>query len=550
MSGSHGRRGALAVVRNAFASALVSVLVSVLVTVLAVAMAAATAVVAGAGHARAADGEVRDETQAYAHVPLRAQEPYASTPEWLVLDFAYDGPQRPAELSVDASGIEGVAVVERGADGCRPRMPSFGCELPLQSDDVALNSQEFLLSPAAGAEAGDRGTLRYVLRPEGLPAVRGSVTVIAGRPELRVNEGATLAGSRAGDALDVPVTVRNTGDVPARGVVLVMDGDGDLSATTRHSNCRYSRDASIVQCLLPDAVIAPGETLRVTPTPRVRSSDDALDERLSYGAWAFHTHGRHPGSPCCVDDPDPALTPGDAEPLALAPDPEGGAGTTFTPDREPAEAEVPVRNAADVEAIGASFRGGEVGSSHRVRVGFRNNGPAETGEIRTVFVVPAGTEVTEAPYDPEAEAEMLDQVCQTEDEGRSYVCRQHADVGQEVRYAFTLRVTRAGGAPGCVSVSAWNGPVGSDSERVRDPRSGNDTAVVEAAGEGGSACAVAEAWETGAGGANGAGGEGSEDGGGDGGGGGWAVGVGVLVLLGVALPAAVVVVRRRRATAP
>ncbi|MFI1486880.1 hypothetical protein [Streptomyces sp. NPDC020747] len=46
--------------------------------------------------------------------------------------------------------------------------------------------------------------------------------------------------------------------------------------------------------------------------------------------------------------------------------------------------------------------------THRVRVGYRNTGPAETGEIRTVFIAPPGTEVIRAPYDPETEEEMDD----------------------------------------------------------------------------------------------------------------------------------------------
>lgn len=233
----------------------------------------------------------------------------------LGLEFAYDGPPRSAELTVDAAGIDGVAVIASGADGCRPRMPSFTCSKQLHPDSEGWNMQELKLRPAAGARAGDSGSLSYTLKPEGLPVVRGSLKVIAGRPELRVNEGAALKTTAVGETFGVPVVIRNTGDVPARGVVLLIEGTADLSAATRHSNCRYAKDADTIQCLLPDAVIASGETMRVKPVLRVKPSRAALAERLSYGAWSFHSSGRHPGPPCCVDDPNPGLTPGQGRPF-------------------------------------------------------------------------------------------------------------------------------------------------------------------------------------------------------------------------------------------
>ncbi|WP_192582970.1 COG1361 family protein [Streptomyces albicerus] len=497
------------------------------------AILAMTAVLTGPGQATAAESGPRDITQNVFYVPLHKQEPYTS--DRLGLEFAYDGPARDAELAVDASGLEGVAVISSGADGCRPRMPSFTCSKPLHPDSEGWNLQELKLRPAAGVRAGDSGILRYTLKPEGLPAVRGSLTVIAGRPELRVNEGRTLKKMAVGETFGVPVVIRNTGDVPARGVVLLIDGFRDLSATTRHSNCRYpgdadyARGAAVIKCLLPDAVIAPGETMRLTPVLRMKPGKSALRENLSYGAWPFHSSGRHPGPPCCVDDPSPGLTPGNAAPLSLTPDPAGGKGTTFTTDPEPAGVDVPVRNTADIEAIGSSLLG-DVGSSHRILVGYRNNGPAQTGEIRTVFVVPPGTEVTQAPYDPEAEEEMADQACETKDHGRSYTCDQHGEVGQEVTYEFTLRVTSKDTRSGCVAVSAWEGDSATVGARVTDTVRSNDKAPVQVAENGTFSCAVSKS-------------DGSVDvPKSEGGVGGWALGTGIAALAGSAL----LVIRHRR----
>lgn len=57
--------------------------------------------------------------------------------------------------------------------------------------------------------------------------------------------------------------------------------------------------------------------------------------------------------------------------------------------------QLPVRSTPGVEAFGASPRG-DVGSGHRIRVGYRTNGLAEAGTIRAVFIVPPGAEVTRA----------------------------------------------------------------------------------------------------------------------------------------------------------
>ncbi|MET8680999.1 hypothetical protein ABZW18_26310 [Streptomyces sp. NPDC004647] len=477
----------------------------------------------GAGQASAAESGPRDTTQKNFYMPLHMTK--KTGPDmWLPLSFAYNGPSRDAELTVDASGIDGVAVLApdntQVIDNCRTRMPSFTCSMRLNSDTGGLLN----FRPSDGVQAGDSGILRYTLKAEGLPAVRGSVTVIAGRPELRVNKSPTPSDLAVGEPSSVPILIRNTGDLPARGVVLSIADTEDLSTATRHSNCRYPRDGETglaVQCLLPDAVIAPGETMRVTPELRVKPSRHAAAERLSYGASPFHTAGWGSSVSCCDDHPDPGLTPGHGAPLSLARDPAGGKGATFTTNREPTNTEVPVRNTADIEAFGTPLRG-DVGSSHRIRIGYRNNGPAEAG-VKTVFIVPPGTKVTKAPYDPEAEEEMLDQVCQTKDQGRSYTCRDGGAIGQEVFYEFTLRITSEDTRSGCVAVSGWTGtPPGVTP--VKDAERSNDTAPVQVAENGSFSCALAK----------------------DDGVSGWAVGAGIVAIAGSVL--LVVRYRRRKAS--
>ncbi|AUH41673.1 hypothetical protein [Streptomyces sp. CMB-StM0423] len=435
---------------------------------LALAVVAAVAAVVGGAGATFADGRApRDLTPPYYYASLHPETAWAGA-NVLPLEFDYSGPDALAELAVDVSGIEGVADITGGADGCRPAKPEFRCTIRLSDD---WTRQELIVEPAAGARAGDSGVLRYSLKADGLPAVQGGVTVVAGRPELRVNSGGSVGMKAVGESFDTPVLIRNEGDVPALGLEIVLDADGTMDLDRRHSNCRYAAGGSAMRCRFADVEIAPGETFRVTPHPRLKPRRSALDARLSYGAWAFHTgyrRGLPPGG----------STRGTAAPLVLAKDPGDGAGVEFATTFDPADLAVPVRNGADAEAIGSSVRGA-VGTEHRISIGFRNNGPAEpdTAETRAVFTVPPGAEVVKAPYDPEREEEMLPQHCTKEDDGQTYVCTSHGAVGEQVFFDFTLRIVNKDNRPGSVAASTiLLNPKGG--ARVRDPEPANDQAPV------------------------------------------------------------------------
>lgn len=450
------------------------------------------AVASGAAGAQAVPGAtLRADARPYFHASLH---PDTAPPgaEVLPLRFGYDGPSRTAELTVDASDMAGVAVVTGGADGCHPRTPLFTCTFHLHPDSEGWNRQELVVEPAPGARPGDSGVLRYTLDPEGMPPVTGKVTVIAGRPELRVGHGEPLAQQSVGTPFEVPVLIRNVGDVTARGVILYLDGDGDLAPAVRRAGCRYADHGTAALCTLPDVEVAPGATVRVDPSPRLAADEDAFDARVSYLAWALR------------EAPYRALPPGKTtrgtgEPFTLTDMPDPPEHATFTDSQDPATLAVPVRNHADFEAFGASVRGA-VGSEHEVTIGVRNNGPAEpdTPDVRAVFTVPPGAEVVKAPYDPELEEEMLDQACRTRDHGRHYTCRGPGRVGEKRTFAFTLRIVSDDDRPGGVSVEAHAGGRAAR-RRVPDPVRADDTAAVRlhvtgATGTAGTPLGVHVAW--------------------------------------------------------
>ncbi|MFH8737929.1 MULTISPECIES: hypothetical protein [unclassified Streptomyces] len=390
----------------------------------------------------------------------------------LAVEVDYDGPLRTGRITVDAGGIKGVAQISEAGDGCSPREGIFRCDMNLNPKSQGWSHKELVMRPATGAKAGDSGVLRYTVTAAGVSPVRGSITVIAGRPELHVNEGEDVRGHGPGDAFDVPVLIRNTGDVPARGVALGFDGAGDVHPAAGHRNCARLSDNGETRCLFPDAVIAPGETWRVAPLPRVRTSEDAVDARLSYAASAYNADLK-PGDL----GRDPRRGKGPA--LRLERDPGEGGDWLFTTDAgSPATIDVPVTNDADFEARGDSLSGA-VGTEHKVSIGYVNHGPADpnVAKVRAVFTVPPGAKVVQAPYDPELEEEEWEQHCLTHDGGRTYTCDGNTKVGRENLFEFTLRIVRKDSRPGSVAVSA---EVIHDNARTRlpDQRPANDKVEV------------------------------------------------------------------------
>ncbi|MDG4858386.1 hypothetical protein P8605_09515 [Streptomyces sp. T-3] len=430
---------------------------------------------------------LRDVTQEYFYAAL---DPVTSRSgvEDLELRFAYEGAGGSAsdagiagELEVDATGLAGVARVKGGADGCAGRAgtPVFTCPKQIIRDPEGWNSSAIAVVPVPGAEPGDSGELRYSLRAlDGSLQGKGSITVIAGRPELVVSEGRAKAVAR-GESFTFPLFIRNVGDVPTRGgVELTVSSRDDLVLQGRHSNCRYPKAGTSMACRVEDAVIQPGRTVRVSPDERLTPLPEAVDSRIGYTAGPYST-----GDARGIEGASP-LEPGTGTPLKLVPAEPDAKSVRFTEEASPmtsAGLDVAVGNTADFEAFGGSFSG-DVGTEHGVEIGFVNHGPADprTGKTSAVFKVPPGTKVVEAPYDFERDEEMLPQLCLTQDKGRTYTCKVHPKPGERYRFAFRLLIEHKDSRPGSVTVSHRLGDNGPDGERhLPDPVPDNDTAPVK-----------------------------------------------------------------------
>ncbi|MFI1538128.1 hypothetical protein [Streptomyces anandii] len=387
----------------------------------------------------------------------------SSAPELLAPSVLYvsRGPHDAAELRVeekgageatvtfDARDLKGVAVIEPALDACPVRLPVFHCTG--KDGDAARggNRQYFRVSPARGAGAGDSAVLRYRMTSPGRPAVTGSSRIVIGKPELVVDARPDRSHADPGGSLAVALTIRNTGDVPARGVALFMDARDGIAPATRHSNCLY-RGTTSTWCRLPaaDVVIPPGASYRLGAREVLKAGHDATYPSVSFRAAALGTDYV----------PPPVLASqyrhGDGSALRLVPAGSRHAGTA---QKGSSELKVPVNNKTDLVAVAGTARG-PVGSRAAVRVGVRNGGPgALPAPVRVEFTVPSGTTAVSSPYDFESDEEVVDQKCRAlapdgeplaepsakQPTARRYVCTAQAGaVGSTTTFPFTLRIDK------------------------------------------------------------------------------------------------------------
>ncbi|MEW2621748.1 hypothetical protein [Streptomyces sp. NPDC048106] len=387
-----------------------------------------------------------------------------------------------ATVTFDAGDLAGTAIIRTALDRCPVRLPVFRCEGDVGGLSGGGSLQVFHLSPAKGAAAGDSAVLRYRVTSPGRPAVTGSTRIVIGRPVLTVEAHADRLDVDPGGRLAVSLTIRNTGDVPARGVALFVDTRDGIEPAERHGNCRY-RGGTSTWCRLPAAevVIPPGASYRLGAPEVLRAGRDATYPSVSFRADALGTD---------YVPPQPLASRyrrGDGAALRLVAADARGAGTAHG---NSSELKVTVRNQSDLVAVAGTARG-PVGSLATVRVGVRNDGPgALPAPARVEFTVPPGTTVVSSPYEFERDEELIDQQCRAlapdgtplttpsarQPRARRYVCTARAGaVGATTTFPFTLRIDKAAaGRGGRVSVSG-----GEAGRPGHDAVAANDTAEVD-----------------------------------------------------------------------
>lgn len=179
-----------------------------------------------------------------------------------------------ATVTFDAGDLRGIAVIKQTMDTCPIHLPVFHCE---GQNGTPAGGGSFRVSPAKGTKAGDSAVLRYRVTSPGRPTVTGSTRIMIGMPKLEVDAHPDRLDVDPGGSLAVALTIRNTGDVPARGVSLFMNMRDGLASTAKHSNCRYKGGTS-TWCRLPAAdVVIP--RARPTASAREKSSGPTVTPR-------------------------------------------------------------------------------------------------------------------------------------------------------------------------------------------------------------------------------------------------------------------------------
>ncbi|MEU6655188.1 hypothetical protein ABZ904_38770 [Streptomyces sp. NPDC046900] len=354
-------------------------------------------------------------------------------------------------VTFDASDLKGIVTVKRALDACVVHLPVYHCDTqagPTGGGGI----QAFHLSPAKGAKAGDSAVLRYRVTAPGLPPVSGHSLIVVGRPKLRVRLHPDPGPVTPGGSLSVRLTVRNVGDVPARGVALRMEARDGITLTDRHRNCRYRGGTSAwCRLLADDVVIPPGRSYGLGAREHLRAARDATYPTVTFSADAIGTDYVPPAEIAS------RYRPGSGPPLHFVPASQADAGVTSTVGDDPQVLHVTVHNRSELAAVADTARG-PIGSLPTVRIGVRNNGPGSlTAAVKVVFTVPEGTTVTASPYSFERDEEVIAQDCRAvtadgtplaeasarQPSARRYVCTARVGaVGATTTFPFTLRIDK------------------------------------------------------------------------------------------------------------
>ncbi|WP_324783342.1 hypothetical protein [Streptomyces sp. H51] len=375
--------------------------------------------------------------------------------------YARPGTRR---LTVDvAPGSEDVVRLDGSGPDCAGDATHVTCDVA-GTDLGAAGTRGFVPLAAKGGRPGDTGYLRFSYATEDGRKLTARTRVVVGEPELRLLTAAPVERVRPGAGITSPVVVRNTGDVPARGLTLVVDS-GDLEFARRYANCRYPglRHGRQAVCRFPDLVVPPGETVAVRPGLRLRASTTRMYGSFRRQVWPTDAGpGQYQNFSAGGDHGDgPALR-------AARTDAVKGA---FAVDQDWVSVSLDTR--ADYAVTGARLHGAP-GDRRTLRLTVRNDGPGDPGHAaRLVFTPPPGTTVLKEPMEP-IDEDVYAPHCRHGD--YDYVCDVGAlEPGSSRTFEFTVRL----GEPGTGSVRLTDA---SPRTGRHDPDPSDDRATVTVTG--------------------------------------------------------------------
>ncbi|WP_157408204.1 DUF11 domain-containing protein [Actinoplanes sp. N902-109] len=406
--------------------------------------------------------------------PVPSAEPIGS-PELLVdlpdRVVAVEGKSKTIEFTVANLGektAEDVVVTFKSPASAGLSLPSSCTADECKIGDVksfGSATLKFTVSPAAGLPPLGETVRISAHDSTGTATDETGVTVITAKSgidlELDKLDDLKLA---PGKSATVPIVIHNSGNKAADGVGVVLAGMPYIDFPAKYTNCEAVADLYGVVCTFDKTTIEPGQmvTLADTTPLTVKVAADAPGPSVYFaGAFALALNDIDDWND--LGDDESSAKRADATELKLEPvmraqavnenelNEWDNARTFFIT--------VP-KNPADSVAIGGSFAGA-IGDSRTVKVGYRNDGPADTmgpleGWVTTVDVkLPKGVEVTDT------DANCI----RTGD--REYVCVSVDNLGKGEKAVFSFTATiKDDSGPGSVTVDGGE----------QDPKASNDSA--------------------------------------------------------------------------
>ncbi|MFJ5046871.1 peptidase [Streptomyces sp. NPDC088719] len=435
--------------------------------------------------------------------------PQSGEPRHSTVGITVDNPSQDGEnggyagdftLTFDLSGIDGVADVafdgESGGADCEVTGAKAVCEdrgIRPGSRPVA----DLLVTAAEGSEVGDTGTIRVTGEAEGATFTPFTTRLTVGGTDLVMERLPFDQELNPGDEQQAPITFTNRGSRDADGVLLTLMYTRGLDIPQRYANCEYTEDGPDVPgigwttalCSVEGAFEAGGTYTLATPLTieaTTRAYDDTFVYRIHEDGAAQRTALR--AGARFARGAGPVLK---AVPAKASQQGATARGGDLNPEDNQQEADFRTKNTADFAAYGDEASGA-AGTTVKADIGFRNEGPAWIGHLRsgepvaTVdFTVPQGASVTAKPdrcravtadgkYREDQRSPAPRYVCDT-----STTVRDGADLG----LPFELRIDRALiGASGEVTV---RGTWPQNPALPFDPEPADNTAFLVLNGEGG-----------------------------------------------------------------
>ena len=315
---------------------------------------------------------------------------------------------------------------------------------------------------APGSKPGDSGTVRFSFTTRKGKTLSARTRVLVGEPVVKVRTTKVFEDVGPGSVLRTPVVVRNTGEVPVRGVGLSLAVGTGLRFEHQHGNCRYPglQKGSVAVCEFPDLRIPPGQAVTLRPDPALNVATTEMYSSFHQEAWALDMG---PAKNSVVPE---GGDHGDGPRLTTATAKEADLKGTFAGGD--VWSEVRVDTHADFEVFAVEVSGGR-GTEHTVHLKVRNNGPANPGSTTLLFTPPESATVVKQPMEA-IDEDVYEPYCDLDQGTYSCSVGSGLEAGRTRTFDFTLRL----GGPSEGGVRVTDTP---DSDR-RDPDPANDTAPV------------------------------------------------------------------------